>query len=105
VNRNLTKPRATIVAVLLALALTGCGAEHGDATFCTYLNERPVEDFGAEVFGRFSGSYTLYFSRDIIDGRLRALAISAPENILAGRMTVEEGRDQLLARCRAIRAL
>ena len=92
-----------LLAVTLSSCSLGARAEHGDAAFCTYLNETPVEDFARLVFTPFGGG--LVFQRDIVDGRLRALSISVLKNIREERMTVEVGRNQLLDRCRAIRAL
>lgn len=100
-KHRLNARRATVLVALLSLVLSGCGAEHGDASFCTFLNETTVERFGYEVGHGFG----LPFQKDIVDGRLRALASAVPLNIQAGHYTLDEGLDRLLDRCRAIRAL
>ena len=104
---NLGAIRATLVTVLLSLALSGCGrAEHGDASFCTYLNETSLTHFTERVYSA-SGQMGigLVYQGEIVDGRLRALASAVQLNIHAGEIAPGEGRDQLLARCRRIRAL
>jgi hypothetical protein len=95
---------ATVVAVLASLLLSGCGigsrAEHGDASFCTYLNETSLAEFERLV----SLNY-LPYQEVVVDGRLHALAAAVLTNIKQQQITSSEGRDQLLARCRALRAL
>jgi hypothetical protein len=97
--------RATIVAALAALLLSGCAsgsrAEHGDASFCTYYSEVSLARFEEHVRSGFN----LAFEREIVDGQLRALAAAIRVNVRDGSITTEEGRDQILQRCRAIRAL
>ena len=91
-----------LIAASLLVSLSGCSlgrADDGDVAFCTYISEISSADFNRNIGWGFP------FQDEISDGRLRGLAMALYSRVSAQQITAEEGRTQLIDRCRAIRAL